>query len=211
MQPLTLFAAVIAAYLIGSLPFAVIVSRAMGLADPRTYGSGNPGATNVLRSGSKLAAVLTLFGDAFKGWLAVWLAFKFGPRFGLTDVTVACVAVTVFLGHLYPIFLRFKGGKGVATAGGVILALSPWVALAAAATWLIVAAISRYSSLASLAAAATAPLYSALLHGIDPAFAALVVIAALIVLRHHTNIRQLRAGTERRLGQKREAAASPPP
>ncbi|MGH6611541.1 MAG: glycerol-3-phosphate 1-O-acyltransferase PlsY, partial [Burkholderiaceae bacterium] len=181
MQIATLIAAVTVAYLIGSVPFAVIISRAMGLADPRTYGSGNPGATNVLRSGSKLAATLTLFGDGFKGWLAVWMAAHFGAAYGIGDVGIALVAIAVLLGHLYPIFLRFRGGKGVATAGGVIFALSPWVALAVALTWLIVAAVSRYSSLASLTAAICAPLYSAFVSGVDAQCVALAVIAVLIV------------------------------
>lgn len=208
MQLAYLSAAAAAAYLIGSVPFAVIVSRAMGLADPRTYGSRNPGATNVLRSGSKLAAVLTLLGDGFKGWLAVWLALRFGPTVGIGQIGVALVAVAVFLGHLYPVFLRFRGGKGVATAGGALLALNPWLALAAAGTWLVVAAAFRYSSLASIIAAACAPLYSLLLQGIDAQFAALLIIAALVAVRHRANIRSLRAGNERRIGAKRDAAAT---
>jgi acyl phosphate:glycerol-3-phosphate acyltransferase len=208
MQLAYLTVAAAAAYLIGSVPFAVIVSRAMGLADPRTYGSRNPGATNVLRSGSKLAAVLTLFGDGFKGWLAVWLALRFGPTVGIGPIGVALVAVAVFLGHLYPVFLRFRGGKGVATAGGVLLALNPWLALAAAVTWLAVAVAFRYSSLASIIAAACAPLYSLLLQGFDAQFAALLIIATLVAVRHRANIRSLRAGNERRIGAKRDAAAT---
>lgn len=192
------------AYLIGSVPFAVIVSRAMGLADPRTYGSGNPGATNVLRSGSKWAAALTLLGDGFKGWFAVWLALRFGPQQGVGDAGVALVAVAVVLGHLYPIFLRFRGGKGVATAAGVIIALNPWLALATAITWIIVAAFFRYSSLASIAAAVFAPFYSAFGWGFDARFVALVVIAGLTVYRHKVNITHLLTGTERRIGAKRE-------
>ncbi len=191
------------AYLIGSVPFAVIVSRTMGLADPRTYGSGNPGATNVLRSGSKAAALLTLLGDGFKGWLAVWLAQRFGPAYGIGDAGVAVAAVAVVLGHLYPIFLRLRGGKGIATAAGVIVALNPWLALATAITWLIVAVFFRYSSLASIAAAIFAPFYSAFGWGFDASFIALVVIAAFTTYRHRVNIRHLLAGTERRIGDAR--------
>ncbi len=194
-----------AAYLIGSVPFAVIVSRLMGLADPRTYGSGNPGATNVLRSGSKWAAALTLLGDGLKGWLAVGLALRFGPRHGIGDAGVALVAIAVVLGHLYPIFLRFRGGKGIATAAGAIIALNPWLALATAITWVIVAVFFRYSSLASIAAAVFAPFYSAFGWGFDARFVALVVIAGFTVHRHRVNIRHLLAGTERRIG-KREVA-----
>ena len=204
MHTAYLIAAAAAAYLIGSVSFAVIVSRAMGLADPRTYGSGNPGATNVLRTGNKFAAALTLFGDGFKGWLAVWLAARYGPAYGLGETGVAIVAVAVFIGHLYPIFLRLRGGKGIATAGGALLALNPWLALAAAMTWLTIAVIFRYSSLASLAAAVCAPLYSSVVQGFDAQFAALAVIAIFTVHRHKVNIRSLRAGTERRIGQRGE-------
>src|ERR1700761_6269965 len=140
----------VVAYLIGSISFAVIVSSAMGLADPRSYGSKNPGATNVLRSGNKLAAVLTLLGDAFKGWLAVWLTQHYAARFGLDDAAIALAAIAVFIGHLYPVFFRFKGGKGVATAAGILLAIDPILGLATLATWLIVAFFIRYSSLAAL-------------------------------------------------------------
>ena len=206
MQWVNLVLATCAAYLIGSVPFAVIVTRAMGLADPRTYGSGNPGATNVLRSGSKSAAALTLLGDGFKGWLAVWLALRFGPQHGVGDAGVALVAIAVVLGHLYPIFLRFRGGKGVATAAGVMIALNPWLALATAITWVIVAVFFRYSSLASIAAAIFAPFYSAFGWGFDARFVALVVIAGFMVYRHKVNIRHLLAGTERRIGAKREVA-----
>jgi glycerol-3-phosphate acyltransferase PlsY len=199
--------AVVLAYLLGSLSFAVVVSRAMGLADPRTYGSRNPGATNVLRSGSKAAALLTLVGDGAKGWLAVWLALRFGPRYGLGDLAVAMVGVAVLLGHLFPVFFRFKGGKGVATAAGVVLALNPWLALATAATWLIIAVFFRYASLASIVAAVFAAFYSAFGWGFDERFVALVVIAALIVYRHRANIANLVAGRERRIGQKTGDAA----
>ena len=139
------------------MPFAVVVSKLMGLQDPRSYGSGNPGATNVLRTGNKTAAALTLLGDAAKGWFAVWLAEQLAP--GITPVALACVVVAAFLGHLYPIFLGFKGGKGVATALGVLVAIQPWLAVATAATWLIIAVFFRYSSLAALVAAFFAPVY----------------------------------------------------
>ena len=201
MALINLLVAAGVAYLIGSVSFAVIISRVMGLADPRTYGSGNPGATNVLRSGSKWAAALTLLGDGFKGWFAVWLALRFGPQFGVPDAGAALVAIAVVLGHMYPIFLRFRGGKGIATAAGVIIALNPWLALATAVTWVIVAFFFRYSSLASIAAAVFAPFYSAFGWGFDTRFVALVVIAGLTVYRHRVNIRHLIAGTERRIGE----------
>ena len=195
-----------AGYLIGSLSFAVIVSRLMGLQDPRKYGSGNPGATNVLRSGNRAAALLTLAGDAFKGWLAVWLAQRYGANYGVGEGGTALVAVAVFVGHLYPIFFGFKGGKGVATAAGAILALNPWLGLASALTWLIVAVFFRYSSLASLAAAVFAPFYQAFGWGFGPTFVALVVISGLIVYRHRKNIANLAAGKERRIGAKSESS-----
>ena len=208
MEILATFVAIVLAYLIGSLSFAVVISRVMGLADPRTYGSKNPGATNVLRSGSKAAAILTLVGDAAKGWLAVWLAVRFGPRFGVGELGVAAVAVAVFLGHLYPVFFHFKGGKGVATAAGVVIALAPWqLVLFTALTWLIVAFFFRFSSLASIAAGVFAPFFSALLWGFDERFLALVVIAGFIVYRHRANIANLMAGRERRIGQKAPDAA----
>jgi acyl phosphate:glycerol-3-phosphate acyltransferase len=194
------------AYLVGSLAFAVVVSRAMGLADPRSYGSKNPGATNVLRSGSRVAAVLTLAGDAAKGYLAVWLAMVYGPRYGLGEFGIALVAVAVFVGHLYPVFFRFKGGKGVATAAGVMAALNPWLALATAVTWLIVAIFFRYASLASISAAVFAAFYSAFGWGFDERFVALTIIAALVVYRHRDNIAKLANGKERRIGQKADGA-----
>lgn len=200
--------AIIGAYLLGSVSFAVIVSRALGLADPRTYGSKNPGATNVLRSGRKLAAVLTLVGDALKGWLAVWLVERFGPLFGVGDWGIALAGVAVFLGHLFPVFFGFKGGKGVATAAGVIVAFNPWLALATGLTWLIIAFFFRYSSLASLTAAVFAAFYSAFGWGFDERFVAVAIIAGFVVFRHQTNIRNLVAGKERRIGEKsREARA----
>ena len=194
--------AILEAYLVGSISFAVVVSRILGLADPRTYGSKNPGATNVLRSGSKAAAVLTLVGDALKGWLAVWLVQRFGPSVGIGDWGVALAGIAVFLGHLYPVFFGFKGGKGVATAAGVIVALNPWLALAAGLTWLIIAFFFRYSSLASMVAAVFAAFYSAFGWGFDQRFVAVAVIAGFVIYRHQANIRNLMAGKERRIGQK---------
>mgnify|MGYP001765182316 CR=1 FL=1 len=198
--------AIAAAYLLGSVPFAVIVSRAFGLADPRSYGSGNPGATNVLRSGNKAAALLTLLGDAAKGWLGVWLAQRYGPGFGLGEGTVAAVAVAVFMGHLYPVFLRFKGGKGVATAAGVLLALQPWLGLAVALVWALIAGFFRYSSLAAIVACGFAPLFYALVWGLDAAFVAVAAISGFTVWRHRANIEKLLAGKESRIGDKSAAA-----
>ncbi|MGE5666308.1 MAG: glycerol-3-phosphate 1-O-acyltransferase PlsY [Betaproteobacteria bacterium] len=197
--------AVAAAYLLGSVPFAVIVSRAFGLADPRSYGSGNPGATNVLRSGNKAAALLTLLGDAAKGWLAVWLAQRYGAGFGLGEGTVAAVAMAVFMGHLYPVFLRFKGGKGVATAAGVLLALQPWLGLAVALVWALIAGFFRYSSLAAIVACGFAPLFYALVWGLDAAFVAVAVISGFTIWRHRANIEKLLAGKESRIGDKSAA------
>ncbi|MDM8355186.1 glycerol-3-phosphate 1-O-acyltransferase PlsY [Pandoraea communis] len=194
---------IVLAYLIGSMPFAVIVSRTMGLADPRSYGSGNPGATNVLRSGNKKAAVLTLIGDAFKGWFAVFLAERFADAWGVGDFGLAAVALAVFVGHLYPIFLRFAGGKGVATAAGVLLAIDPILGLAVIATWLIIAIFFRYSSLASLVAAVFAPLYYVFMFGLGPYAPAVIVMAILLIYRHRANIGKLMAGKESRIGQKK--------
>ena len=200
-------AAVLAAYLVGSLSFAVIVSRMMGLADPRSYGSGNPGATNVLRSGKRSAAVLTLALDVVKGYLPVLAALLLAPRLGLGTGTVAAVGLAAFLGHLWPLFFHFKGGKGVATAAGVLLAFNPWLGAATLATWLIVAAFSRYSSLASLAAAAFAPFYQMLIWEADGYALAIGVMSLLLVWRHEGNIRKLVAGTESKLGHKSHKAA----
>jgi glycerol-3-phosphate acyltransferase PlsY len=202
MAPLATVVAVVLAYLLGSVSFAVIVSRAFGLADPRTYGSKNPGATNVLRSGSKPAAILTLLGDALKGWLAVWLVQRYGPAYGIGDWGVALAGLAAFLGHLYPLYIGFKGGKGVATAAGVIVGLNPWLALAAGATWLIIALFFRYSSLASMIAAVFAAFYSAFGWGFDERFVAIALIAAFVIARHQSNIRNLMAGKERRIGEK---------
>ena len=194
--------ATLAAYLIGSLSFAVIISRAMGLHDPRTYGSGNPGATNVLRSGNKTAAVLTLVFDALKGFVPVLLADLFGPRYGLGEGTVALVGLAAFLGHLWPVFFRFQGGKGVATAAGVLLGINPWLGAATLLTWIIIAAFFRYSSLAAIVAAVFAPFYQLLIWGGGPAAFAVAVMGLLLIWRHSANIRKLFAGTESKLGGK---------
>jgi acyl phosphate:glycerol-3-phosphate acyltransferase len=194
----------LAAYLIGSVSFAVVVSKLFGLSDPRTYGSKNPGATNVLRSGSKAAAVLTLLGDGFKGWLAVWLALRFGETYGVGDGGVALVAIAVFLGHLWPVFFRFVGGKGVATALGVLLGLSGWLGLATLLTWLVIAYAFRYSSLAALVASVFAPFYYGLLFGADAKLLAVLVMSGLLIYRHRQNIASLMAGKESRLGSKKK-------
>jgi glycerol-3-phosphate acyltransferase PlsY len=200
---MTAVALTLLAYVLGSIPFAVIVSRMFALPDPRSYGSGNPGATNVLRSGRKTAAALTLLGDALKGWLAVFLAQRMAET-ATMDVTVAAAAVAVTLGHMYPVFLRFRGGKGVSTTTGVLFALDPWLAAGAVATWLIIAFFFRYSSLAALVAAAFAPLFAFLLYGMSrfglEEAVGVTVIALLIAWRHRTNIRNLLAGTEGRIG-----------
>ena len=195
--------AVLLAYLLGSIPFAIVVSRLAGLADPRSFGSGNPGATNVLRSGNRAAAAATLLLDAAKGWLAVWLAIEFGFRFGLGDSGIAAVALAVFVGHLYPVFFGFKGGKGVATALGILFALHWWLGLATAATWLVIVFFLRYSSLAAMIAAVFAPFYDALLVGFDVYFGAIALMSALIVYRHRRNIANLITGKEPRVGAKR--------
>ncbi|MFP5408416.1 MAG: glycerol-3-phosphate 1-O-acyltransferase PlsY [Gammaproteobacteria bacterium] len=184
------------AYLLGSLSFAVIVSRAMRLPDPRSFGSGNPGATNVLRSGRKLAAVLTLLGDALKGWVAVVLA----PQFGLDDDIVLLCALAVFIGHLFPVFFRFQGGKGVATAFGVLVGLNPWLGLACMATWLFMAGVFRISSLAALTTAVLAPVYATLLMGWGNTAITVLVIALLLVYRHKSNLIKLVNGEEGRIG-----------
>jgi acyl phosphate:glycerol-3-phosphate acyltransferase len=200
--------AVVAAYLVGSLSFAVIVSRVMGLNDPRTFGSKNPGATNVLRSGSKPAAILTLLLDAAKGWLPTFLVMTYGAPWGLGAGAVAAVGVAAFLGHLYPVFFGFKGGKGVATALGVVLAFNPWLALATAATWLILAVFFRYSSLSSIVAAVFAPVYYLLAGGSvwlveSEITLALVVIGGFLLFRHRENMDRLIKGTEGKLFAKK--------
>ena len=201
--------AVVVAYLIGSLSFAVIISRLMGLADPRSYGSGNPGATNVLRSGNKAAAVLTLALDALKGYVAVVLALMLQQSLGLGGFAVALVGLAAFVGHLWPVFFRFQGGKGVATAAGVLLALNPLLGLATLASWVLVAAFMRYSSLAALVAAAFAPFFQMLVWGMEPAMACIVPMSLLLVWRHAANIRKLLNGTETKIGQKSAGKAAP--
>src|SRR3954471_18777863 len=205
-------ASVVIAYLIGSLSFAVIVSRAFGLPDPHTYGSGNPGATNVLRSGRKIAALLTLVGDAGKGALAVYLAMRWMPELGVEQRWAAACAVAVFAGHLFPVFHGLRGGKGVSTALGILLAIDPWLGLATLATWIVIAVFFRYSSFAALVAAAFAPFYAYFISLARPrletmmltVLPAVTVIAALLVWRHKDNIVKLVTGTERRIGEKRE-------
>ena len=210
MQYLTLAAALLAAYLIGSLSFAVLVSRLMGLADPRSYGSGNPGATNVLRTGNRAAAVLTLALDALKGFVPVLLVLVYGPRFGLGETAAAFVGLAAFIGHLWPVFFRFQGGKGVATAAGVLMALNPLLGIAVLATWALIAAFFRYSSLASVVAAIFAPFYQALIWGMEPGILALIGMSLLLVWRHEGNIRKLLAGTESKLGHKGAGAHRAP-
>ena len=208
MHPtLALLAVVLGGYLLGSVSFAVLVSRLFGLADPRSYGSGNPGATNVLRSGSKLAALVTLIGDAGKGALAAWLVLRFGPAWGLDEDAAALTGLAAFVGHLYPLYHRFKGGKGVATFLGVVWVLSPWLGLGICIVWLLVAVFFRYSSAASIASALVAPFGHLFFAGIDVMFLALAAMAVLLVMRHRGNIAKLRAGTERKIGQKSAAAA----
>jgi glycerol-3-phosphate acyltransferase PlsY len=200
--------ATVVAYLLGSLSFAVIVSRAMGLTDPRTFGSKNPGATNVLRSGSKKAAIITLLFDALKGWLPVLAVRYFGKPYGLEDGTVALMGLAAFLGHLWPVFFGFKGGKGVATALGVLFGTNLVLGLAVGATWLFVAYVSRYSSLSSLVAAVFAPAYyilgdGALWSAEKPITLALIVMGGLLIYRHNENIGRLIAGKESKLGAKK--------
>jgi glycerol-3-phosphate acyltransferase PlsY len=209
MQILFTVVAVVLAYLIGSLSFAVIVSRAMGLSDPRSYGSGNPGATNVLRTGNRVAAVSTLVLDALKGYVPVLLVVLFGPRWGLGEGAQGLVGLAAFAGHLWPLFFRFQGGKGVATAAGVLLALNPWLGLATLATWLIVASFFRYASLASLVAAVFAPFYQLLFWDFGPMVPSMIAMSLLLVWRHSANIGKLLAGTESRLGQRAVPVAPP--
>ena len=194
---------VICAYLLGSISFAVIMSRLFTLPDPRTYGSHNPGATNVLRSGNKWAAILTLLGDAAKGWLAVWLAQYFGPQTG-NSLLIVAVALAVFIGHLFPVFLHFKGGKGVATALGVLLALNVWLGLAVLATWILVAMVFRLSSLAALLAAVSAPIFAMALALPSEYVLALVGMSLLLIWRHKSNIQNLLAGKESRIVKKED-------
>ncbi len=198
--------AALAAYLIGSLSFAVLVSRVMGLADPRSYGSQNPGATNVLRSGNKAAAALTLLLDGVKGWLPVWAVVRYGAAYGLADGTLAMVALAAFAGHVWPVFFRFKGGKGVATAAGVLFGIEPVLGLATFATWLIVAYFTRYSSLAALASAVFAPAYYFLGNRViwlidGRVLLATVIMSGVLVWRHQANIAKLMRGEESRIGK----------
>lgn len=204
MSPLLItLAAILAAYLLGSIPFALVASRLFGLADPRSYGSKNPGATNVLRSGHKGAAILTLVGDVAKGWLAVFLASRYAPEYGLSAATVGLVALAVFFGHLYPVFLGFKGGKGVATAAGVLLAIDIWLGLATLATWLFIALVLRYSSLAALVAATAAPLYAFMLWGRNGMVVAIGIIAMALIGKHWPNLQRLMAGSEPKIGSRK--------
>lgn len=205
----TLLLIALAAYLLGSLSFAIIVSRFMGLNDPRSYGSGNPGATNVLRSGNKKAAVLTLLFDALKGWLPVFVLMQFGARWQLGAGAAAIAGIAAFVGHLLPVFFRFQGGKGVATAAGVLFGISPWLGLLVLLTWVLVAAVTRYSSLAALIAAASTPTiywFGAqqgwwLLSG--PLFHACMIMSVLLIWRHKPNIQRLLNKQESRIGDKK--------
>jgi glycerol-3-phosphate acyltransferase PlsY len=201
--------AIVASYLIGSLSFAVIVSKALGMADPRSYGSKNPGATNVLRSGNKAAALATLLLDALKGWVPVFFIHQFGAQWGLGAGVAALAGLAAFLGHLYPVFFGFQGGKGVATAAGVLVGIAPWLGLATGATWLIIAVFFRYSSLSSLVAAFFAPAYYLIGGNIAwpldrTVLIALIIMSLLLFWRHRENIRRLAAGTESKLGSKKK-------
>ena len=202
MQLLAWIVAIAGAYLLGSVSFAVVISGLFGLADPRSYGSGNPGATNVLRSGSKVAAALTLLGDAAKGAVAVWLVRALGPPFGVGEFGVALAALAAFVGHLYPVLFGFKGGKGVATFLGALLALNFGAGLLACAAWLVVALLFRYSSLSSLCAAVVAPLALLWLTGAVAVSLVIVAMSMLLIVRHRQNIANLLAGRERRIGDK---------
>lgn len=208
MEALATTIAAVAGYLLGSVSFAVIVSRLFGLADPRTYGSRNPGATNVLRTGNRAAAALTLAGDALKGTLAVWLAQRFGPAYGIEEFGFALTGLAAFVGHLYPLYFRFQGGKGVATFFGVVAIVNPWLALVCGVTWLLMAFFFRYSSLASISAAVVAAFGQAFGWGFDGVLLCVIAMAALLVYRHRQNIANLRAGKERRIGEKAGGAAA---
>jgi glycerol-3-phosphate acyltransferase PlsY len=206
-----LLIAAVAAYLVGSLSFAVIVSRVVGLADPRTYGSKNPGATNVLRSGHRAAAIATLVLDALKGYVPVLLAVLYGPKYGIGEGGTALIGLAAFVGHLWPVFFRFQGGKGVATAAGVLFGIDPLLGAGTLASWVIIAAFFRYSSLASIVAALYAPFHQMLFNGGGPVVGAITVMALLLVWRHSANISKLLAGTESKLGQKADPAAPAAP
>ncbi len=198
---------VIVAYLIGSIAFAVVVSKAFRLPDPHTYGSGNPGATNVLRTGNRLAALLTLFGDALKGFVAVMATKELAPLVNLPEEAVAMAAIAVFLGHLFPLFFKFKGGKGVATAAGILFAIQWQLGLLTLATWVVIAMFFRYSSLAALIAAIFAPLCSYFLTKSSVMLVAVSAISLLLIWRHRENIRKLMAGEETRIGEKKPDSA----
>ena len=193
------------AYLLGSIPFAIVVSRVMGIADPRTYGSKNIGATNVLRSGNRLAALLTVLGDAGKGWVAVLVAQLLGASVGI----IALVAFCAFLGHVFPAWLRFNGGKGVATAGGVLIAIDWRLGLTIIALWLAIAAATRYSSLAALIAAIFAPIATWYLHGVGPLLYAVIGMSVLLIFRHKANIAKLARGEESKIGASKKVEAAP--
>ncbi len=208
MHALTLLAVLVAAYLVGSISFAVIFSRLLGLADPRSYGSKNPGATNVLRSGNKAAALLTLAFDALKGYGPVLLVLVYGPRLGLNETVAAFVGLAAFVGHLWPVFFRFQGGKGVATAAGVLMAINPLLGLCTLASFALVVAFSRHVSLGAIVAAVFAPFYQALIWGPEPLIAAIAAMGLLLIWRHEGNIKKLLAGTESKIGQK--VVALPP-
>jgi glycerol-3-phosphate acyltransferase PlsY len=205
-MPMTAFLYALGGYLAGSLPFAVIVSRALGLPDPRTYGSGNIGATNVLRSGNRLAALLTLAGDTAKGWAAVLVARSFDA----SDELLALVAIAAFLGHVFPVWLRFRGGKGVATAAGVLIALDWRVGLAVIVVWLTIAVVSRYSSLAAITAALFAPVAAWYFLGAGALFAAVAAMSVILIARHRDNIVKLARGEESRIGEKKDGAPGAP-
>jgi glycerol-3-phosphate acyltransferase PlsY len=209
MRDMAFLICVIGSYLIGSVSFAVLASRIFRLPDPRTYGSGNPGAANVLRSGKVPAALFTLFGDAAKGVAAVLLARLLGPSIGVGSITVALCALAVVLGHLYPVFFGFKGGKGVATAFGALLALNPWAALVAIAVFLLAVALFRYVSLGSILAAVAAAVVDPLVFGWSAESAAVLAIAVLVIWRHRANIQRLQRGTESRLSLRRRDAPRP--
>jgi len=203
--------AILIGYLIGSLSFAVIVSRLLGLPDPHSYGSGNPGATNVLRTGHKAAALLTLAGDAAKGWFVIWLAREVGPAYGVDESGAVLTGLAAFLGHLFPVYFRFKGGKGVATAAGILFAISPWLGLGTLATWLIIAVFFRYSSLAAVVSALFAPVWALYLNSFrfDLTIDAICAMSALLVWRHRANIRNLLNGKEGRIGERRTGKEPP--
>lgn len=198
---MTMMVFILLAYLLGSIPFAVVTSWIFGLPDPRTFGSENPGATNILRSGNKVAAILTFLGDAGKGWIAVALAQHFAPIWGLDSDSVTVVALAVFLGHLWPVFLHFKGGRGVSTAVGVMIGLNPWTGLLAVVTWIVVAAIWRISSLSALAAALIAPVNAWMFLGFEASTLVIFIMSVLIFWRHKSNITNLISGKEARFGK----------